>query len=166
MYVKPLVSLGFDPSDGTTKHTEGVRTRITDWLNRVRRGNTPDGIVFPNMSAGDVLIHNFTVWHAVAPIESGSRYSFVLFYDMDNPAIQRTDFDEDAIGDDNAGGGGGREERGWRRNAGLVLPRDIGRRNRPRVCWEGGEYDDADGGNEAEAIVVSRGGAPPSRNCG
>jgi len=68
-----------------------------DWLNNVKRENTTD-IVFPNMNMGDVLIHNYTVWHAVAPIEVGTRYSFVLFYDMDNPAIQQTDFyDDDTI---------------------------------------------------------------------
>jgi len=68
-----------------------------DWLNNVKRENTTD-IVFPNMNTGDVLIHNYTVWHAVAPIEVGTRYSFVLFYDMDNPAIQQTDFyDDDTI---------------------------------------------------------------------
>jgi len=48
------------------------------------------------MHAGDVLVHNFTVWHAVAPIVRGTRYSFVLFYDMDNPAIQG-DFDENYV---------------------------------------------------------------------
>jgi len=57
------------------------------WLNRLKRENTSD-LVFPMLEGGDVLIHNFTVWHAVAPLEKGTRYSFVLFYDMDNPAIQ------------------------------------------------------------------------------
>ncbi|EJK46818.1 hypothetical protein THAOC_34497 [Thalassiosira oceanica] len=59
------------------------------------RENTSE-LVFPDMHAGDVLVHNFTVWHAVAPIERGTRYSFVLFYDMDNPAIQG-DFDENYV---------------------------------------------------------------------
>lgn len=59
-----------------------------EWLNELKRGNTSD-LVFPPLGMGDVLIHNFTVWHAVAPIEAGTRYSFVLFYDMDNPAIQQ-----------------------------------------------------------------------------
>ena len=68
-----------------------------DWLNNLKRENTSD-LVFPTLGVGDVLIHNFTVWHAVAPIEFGSRYSFVLFYDMDNPAIQNDFLDEEAFG--------------------------------------------------------------------
>jgi len=68
-----------------------LRYKNYNWLNTVERKNTSD-IVFPMMEEGDVLIHNFTVWHAVAPIEVGVRYSFVLFYDMDNPAIQ-SDFE-------------------------------------------------------------------------
>jgi hypothetical protein len=47
------------------------------------------------MQAGDVLIHNYTVWHGVAPLEKGERYSFVLFYDMDNPSINDLDADID-----------------------------------------------------------------------
>lgn len=69
-----------------------------DWLNQVKRENHSD-IVFPTLESGDVLIHNFTVWHAVAPIERGTRYSFVLFYDMDNPAIQH-DFQHDSDDDE------------------------------------------------------------------
>jgi hypothetical protein len=61
-----------------------------DWVNTVKRENTSD-LVFPNMQAGDVLIHNYTVWHGVAPLEKGERYSFVLFYDMDNPNINDMD---------------------------------------------------------------------------
>ena len=67
-----------------------------DWLNNVKRENTTD-VVFPNMGMGDVLVHNYTVWHAVAPLEVGTRYSFVLFYDMDNPAIQTDFYDDDTI---------------------------------------------------------------------
>lgn len=63
-----------------------------DWLNSIKRKNTSD-IVFPTLGPGDVLIHNFTVWHAVAPLEIGTRYSFVLFYDMANPAIQGDFYD-------------------------------------------------------------------------
>lgn len=39
------------------------------------------------MNAGDVIVHNFTVMHGVAPLEKGERYSLALFYDMDNPII-------------------------------------------------------------------------------
>jgi len=66
-----------------------------DWANTVKRGNTSD-LVYPDMKAGDVLIHNFTVWHGVAPLEKGERYSFVLFYDMDNPILSDLD-DPDEI---------------------------------------------------------------------
>lgn len=61
-----------------------------EWANTVKRENTSE-LVFPNMQAGDVLIHNFTVWHGVAPLDKGERYSFVLFYDMDNPIIDDLD---------------------------------------------------------------------------
>lgn len=66
-----------------------------DWANTVQRGNTSD-LVFPDLKAGDVLIHNFTVWHGVAPLDKGVRYSFVLFYDMDNPNIE----DDYGVGDE------------------------------------------------------------------
>ena len=57
-----------------------------NWTNSIKRENTSD-VVFPDMKAGDVLIHNFTVMHGVAPLEKGERYSIALFYDMDNPII-------------------------------------------------------------------------------
>jgi hypothetical protein len=89
LYVRPPALLGFDEDDDRPN----IPSEYQDyrWLKGVRRRNTSD-VVFPDMRAGDVLIHNFTVWHAVAPIEVGTRYSFVLFYDMDNPTIQRHDF--------------------------------------------------------------------------
>ena len=71
------------------------RTKPLSYHALVKRENTTD-LVFPDMHAGDILVHNFTVWHAVAPIERGTRYSFVLFYDMDNPAIQG-DFDANYV---------------------------------------------------------------------
>jgi hypothetical protein len=79
------------------------------------------------------MIHfNFTVWHGVAPVESGTRYSFVLFYDMDNPAIQRHDF--------GAGGGGG----GMRASFYHEIP-DVG----IDLVWVGKDAR----GDEAEAII-------------
>ncbi|KAL7438867.1 hypothetical protein ACHAXH_004978 [Discostella pseudostelligera] len=90
MYVKPEVAIQ-DPE--ALMHHNDSRPLISDdyrsydWLNNVKRQNTSD-IVFPTLGTGDVLVHNFTVWHAVAPLEKGTRYSFVIFYDMDNPAIQ------------------------------------------------------------------------------
>ena len=90
MYVKPEVALQDEEeillhNDSRPLISESYRSY--DWLNNVKRENTSD-IVFPTLGTGDILIHNFTVWHAVAPLEIGTRYSFVLFYDMDNPAIQ------------------------------------------------------------------------------
>jgi hypothetical protein len=61
--------------------------RNYSWVNSLQKENTTD-IVFPAMGAGDVLLHNHTVWHAVAPVTAGVRYSFVLFFDTDNPGIQ------------------------------------------------------------------------------
>ncbi len=89
-YVKPEVAL--QDEEEMLQHNDSrplisMEYRTYDWLNNVKRQNTSD-IVFPTLGTGDVLIHNFTVWHAVAPLEIGTRYSFVLFYDMDNPAIQ------------------------------------------------------------------------------
>ena len=65
-----------------------------DWTNTIKRENISD-VVFPDMHAGDVLIHNYTVWHGVAPLDKGERYSFVLFYDMDNPRIDDMDTPDD-----------------------------------------------------------------------
>ena len=78
-----------------------------DWANTVKRENTTE-LVFPNMQAGDVLIHNFTVWHGVAPLEKGERFSFVLFYDMDNPILddlhaKANEYNNDEIDVDEAG---------------------------------------------------------------
>ena len=68
-------------------------------MSRQKRQNASD-IVFPTLGTGDLVIYNFTLYHGVAPVEAGTRYSFVLFFDMDNPAIQ-IDFedfeDDDAI---------------------------------------------------------------------
>ena len=59
-----------------------------DGIDRLRSGRNGTDVVFPRLDTGDALIHNYTVWHAVAPIGSGTRYSLVLFYDMDNPAVR------------------------------------------------------------------------------
>lgn len=98
-YVKPPALQKEMANDDRPEIPESYRNY--DWLNNLKRENTSD-LVFPTLGGGDVLVHNFTVWHAVAPIEVGTRYSFVLFYDMDNPAIQDDfypdlDRDEDAF---------------------------------------------------------------------
>ena len=66
--------------------------RDYDWLSEQTRQNASN-IVFPTLGTGDLVIYNYTLYHGVAPVKGGTRYSFVLFYDMDNPAIQ-SDFDE------------------------------------------------------------------------
>lgn len=87
-YVKPPMQDLSESMDDRPDLKEQMTTY--DWANTVKRENTSE-IVFPDMHAGDVLIHNFTVWHGVAPLENGERYSFVLFYDMDNPIIDDLD---------------------------------------------------------------------------
>ena len=57
-------------------------------LNDVHRKNTTR-IGFPHLETGDVFLHNFTVFHGVAPISSGTRYTLVFFYDMNHPAVDR-----------------------------------------------------------------------------
>ena len=42
-------------------------------------------LVFP------AVLYNFTVYHGVAPVESGARYAMSLFYDLDNPAVVEND---------------------------------------------------------------------------
>ena len=55
------------------------------YLENIKRENTSHRI-FPNVNIGDVLIHNYSVWHGVAPLISGTRYAISFFYDMDNYA--------------------------------------------------------------------------------
>lgn len=68
-----------------------------EWVNSLERENTTD-VGFPKMQTGDALIHNFTVWHAVAPLTKGVRYSMVLFFDMpeQNEEEDENTEDEDA----------------------------------------------------------------------
>jgi len=89
LYIRPSIDAIVE-EDGRPQILEQYTTY--NWLNNVKRQNTTD-VIFPSMNTGDVLIHNFTVWHGVAPLVAGTRYSFVLFYDMDNPAIQDDFYD-------------------------------------------------------------------------
>ena len=59
-----------------------------DYLEQITRRNT-SLIVFPESKTGRVLIHNFTLFHAIAPIEKGTRYALIFFYDMHHPAVER-----------------------------------------------------------------------------
>lgn len=71
-----------------------VQYMTYDWVNSLNGTNTSE-VVFPHLEAGDALIHNYTVWHAVAPIQTGVRYSMVLFFDMHNPMIKRENYEDD-----------------------------------------------------------------------
>ena len=92
-YVKPPATQDEEAVDGRPIISDEYRDY--DWLSRQKRQNASD-IVFPTLGTGDLVIYNYTLYHGVAPVEAGIRYSFVLFYDMDNPAIQ-SDFEEDSI---------------------------------------------------------------------
>jgi hypothetical protein len=59
-----------------------------DYLEKVTRQNT-SYIVFPDAKTGSLLIHNYTLYHAIAPIEKGTRYSLIFFYDMHHPDVKR-----------------------------------------------------------------------------
>ena len=92
-YVKPPVIQDGETVDGRPIISDEYRDY--DWLSRQKRQNASD-IVFPTLGTGDLVIYNYTLFHGVAPVEAGIRYSFVLFYDMDNPAIQ-SDFEDDSF---------------------------------------------------------------------
>merc|ERR1711983_458381 len=68
------------------------------WIDSLKKENTSE-IVFPDLRTGDVVFYNYTVEHAVAPVESGTGYSMAFFFDMDNPAV-RDDFDSEDDGDE------------------------------------------------------------------
>lgn len=86
-YIRPLRSTG-EMADEYDDVWKGY-----DWINSVKRENTTDR-VFPDLHTGDAIFYNYTVDHAVAPIESGTRYSMAFFFDMDNPAV-KDEFEED-----------------------------------------------------------------------
>lgn len=46
-----------------------------------RKNLSKDGIVFPHLKQGDMMMHNYTLFHAIAPIQQGTRYSLVFFFD-------------------------------------------------------------------------------------
>jgi len=89
-YIKPLVSTG------------QIASRFEDygydWIDGIKRENTSE-LVFPDLHAGDAIFYNYTVEHAVAPIEAGVRYSMAFFFDMNNPAVKE-DHEEEEEDDD------------------------------------------------------------------
>jgi hypothetical protein len=54
----------------------------------MKRQNS-SSIIFPDMKTGDLFIHNYTLYHAHAPLETGTRYSLVFYYDMHHPDFKR-----------------------------------------------------------------------------
>ena len=91
-YLKPAHS-NFDPaaghnygsipdfSDGTTKKYFSY-----DLLDHMSLQNSSQ-VVFPHLETGDVFVHNFTTYHAIAPLQTGTRYSLLMFYDMKHPYV-------------------------------------------------------------------------------
>jgi len=55
-----------------------------DGINAIKSQRNKSGLVFPQLKTGDAFLHNFSVYHAVAPIKKGIRYSLILFYDSDH----------------------------------------------------------------------------------
>lgn len=85
-YVRPPAALG--TMENTSIPEVPEEWKPYDWLANVKRENTTI-TRFPDLKQGDALIHNYTVWHAIAPLEKGSKYSLLFFFDMDNPEIQQ-----------------------------------------------------------------------------
>jgi hypothetical protein len=52
------------------------------------KNQTDHGIIFPNLKQGDMMIHNYTLFHAIAPIQKGTRYSLVFFFDEQHRHVQ------------------------------------------------------------------------------
>ena len=79
-YVRPPAALGMVETTSIPIVPEDWETY--DWLTNVKRENTTI-TRFPDLKQGDVLLHNYTVWHAIAPLEQGTKYSLLFFFDMD-----------------------------------------------------------------------------------
>mmetsp|Transcript_11319 Transcript_11319/g.24527 ORF Transcript_11319/g.24527 Transcript_11319/m.24527 type:complete len:258 (+) Transcript_11319:99-872(+) len=71
-YVKPLASTG---------KVAGVYTNSHGYIDYVKRENTTE-IVFPDLHTGDAIFYNYTVEHGVAPVESGTRVSAFLAFQI------------------------------------------------------------------------------------
>lgn len=75
-------------TDGDPRPNLKSEQMTYDFLEQIKRENT-SVIVFPEAKTGSVLIHNYTLFHAIAPIEKGTRYSLIFFYDMHHPVVDR-----------------------------------------------------------------------------
>ena len=65
LYIKPPADQDGEAEDDRPDIPEQYKNY--DWINSLKRKNTSD-IIFPTLQTGDVLIYNFTLWHAVAPL--------------------------------------------------------------------------------------------------
>jgi hypothetical protein len=84
-YVKPDTEWEFD-ADGVPELPDDLDTH--EFLSSTKRqNNTSNGVVFPDLHTGDILIHNYTLFHAIAPLERGTRYSLIFFYDQQHPRV-------------------------------------------------------------------------------
>jgi hypothetical protein len=83
-YVKPDTDWELD-ADGAPELPDELDSH--EFLSSLKRANPSRGIVFPDFHTGDLLIHNFTLYHAIAPLESGTRYSLIFFYDESHPYV-------------------------------------------------------------------------------
>jgi hypothetical protein len=84
-YHKPDTEWELDDEDGSPELPEGLDT--PEFVSQVKRQNTSSGIVFPDLHTGDLLIHNNTLHHAIAPLDRGTRYSLIFFYDEYHPSV-------------------------------------------------------------------------------
>jgi hypothetical protein len=75
-------------TDGDPRPNLKSKQMTYDYLEQITRKNT-SVIVFPEAKTGSLLVHNYTLFHAIAPIEKGTRYSLIFFYDMHHPDVER-----------------------------------------------------------------------------
>ena len=53
-----------------------------DFVDKVTKRHNTSELVFPDMQTGYAYLYNNTVYHGVAPVEEGMRFSVSVFYDM------------------------------------------------------------------------------------
>ena len=83
-FVPPDSPLGHLVDAKGTKKQHGM---AGDSVSMLKPGNVPnpgvtsENYFFPELTAGDALSHNDTVWHGIAPVTKGAKYSLLFFYD-------------------------------------------------------------------------------------
>lgn len=70
-----------------------------DYLDTIteRKNNTEEGIYFPDLKTGDLMIHNYTLYHAIAPLQKGTRYALVFFFDEEHEHVKHQLFKEQEV---------------------------------------------------------------------